>query len=153
MKEYNYPTGYYLVSILGPNILMVGVLIWGIYDRLSGDKSLLNQFVITFVPLLLLSSLAAMNQPHRITDDDEKITLYGFFQKHKYTWAEIEFLRIRRFIMTDRVLVRIGKERVLGGRYWLDTDSLQGSSELLEKMIPFDPQYEMNNKGKTKRKK
>ncbi|MBR0600594.1 hypothetical protein [Sinanaerobacter chloroacetimidivorans] len=153
MKDYSYRTGYYLVSILGPNIMMIGVLLWGIYDRLSGNNSLIHQFIITVIPLLLLSSFVAMNQPRRITDDGDNITFYGFFQKHAYKWSEIEFLRIRRFIMTDRVLVRIGKERVLGGRYWLDTDSLQGSRELLEKMIPYDPLYELNNKAKAKRKK
>jgi hypothetical protein len=89
-----------------------------------------------------------MNQPRRITDDGEIVTFYGLFQKHEYRWDEINYLRIRRFIMSDRVYVRIGKERVMGGRYWLDTDSLPGSGNLLEKMIPYDTQYEINNKRK-----
>ena len=114
---------------------------------------MVDQLIITVVPLLLFCSLLAMNQPRLITDDGEKITFYGCFQKHEYKWSEINFLRIRKFIMTDRIFVRIGKDRVMGGRYWLDTDSLPGFGELLEKMIPYDPCYEMNNIGKTKRKK
>ncbi len=152
MKEYSYQRGYYLVSILGPNIMMAGVLAWAAYERLQGNAGMINQLILVAVPILLLSSLVAMNQPKRITDDGETIIFHGFFQKHDYHWSEITFLRIRRFIMTDRVYIRIGNDRFWRGRYWLDTDSLSSSGELLEKLIPYDSQYDLNNKGKVKRK-
>jgi hypothetical protein len=152
MKEYRYDTGYYLVSVLGPNILMTCLLIWAVYCQIQGESSLLQKLVITIVPFLLFSSLLAMNQPRLITDDDETLTFYGFFQKHEYKWSEIETIRIRNFIMTDKVLVRIGKDRLLGGRYWLDTDSLRGCRELLDKMIPYDPLYERYNRKKMNNK-
>ncbi|HWQ80182.1 MAG TPA: hypothetical protein VN381_15250 [Anaerovoracaceae bacterium] len=152
MKEYRYRIGYYLVSVLGPNIMMVCLLVWAVYGRVQGESGLLQQIVLTVVPLLLISSLIAMSQPRLITDDGETLTFYGFFQKHAYKWSEIRNLRIRRFIMSDKVLVRIGKDRLLAGRYWLDTDSLEGCSELLDKMIPYDPQYERYNRGKMKKK-
>lgn len=152
MKEYRYDTGYYLVSVLGPNIMMACLLVWAIYSRVQGENGLLQQLVITIVPLLLISSLVAMNQPRLITDDGETLTFYGFFQKHEYKWSEVQNLRIRRFIMTDKVLVRIGKDRLLAGRYWLDIDSLRGSGELLDKMIPYDPLYERYNRKKMNKK-
>jgi hypothetical protein len=152
MKVYRYDFGYYLVSVLGPDILMICLFIWAVYSSAHGEGGIIQQFLLIVMPILLISSLIAMNQPHLITDDGEILTFYGFFQRHEYKWSEIQFLRIRRFIMSDKVLVRIGKERLLGGRYWIDTGSLQGSGELLDKMIPYDPQYERNNKGKVRKK-
>lgn len=145
MREYRYDTGYYLVSVLGPNIMMVCVLVWAVYSLVQGENGPLQQLAVTIVPLLLISSLVAMNQPRLITDDGETLTFYGFFQKHEYKWSEIETIRIRSFILTDKVLVRIGKERLLSGRYWLDTDSLREARELMDKMIPYDPHFERYN--------
>lgn len=153
MKVYSYKMGYFLISVLGPNILMIAVLIWGINDRLQGNSSLLNQFIIMVIPFLLINALGASNHPYRVTDDGEKLIFHGFLLKHSYFWSDITFLRIRRFLMTDRILIRIGKQGLLRGRYWIDVDSLLGSDELIDKMIPYDRNYEQNNKGKTKRKK
>lgn len=153
MKTYGYKKGYYAVSILGPNIMIAALLLYAIFDRLAGNNSWIDQLAILMGPLLLFSGLVVANQPRQITDDGETLTFYGFFQKHEYKWSEINYVRIRKFSMTDKIFIRIGRERVLKGRYWLDMSSLSGSQELLEKLIPLDPQYERYNVPRKRVKK
>lgn len=151
--EYTYRKGYFVLSIVGPIVMLAGILLWAIFDRMAGNHNIISQMAITVVPVLLFSSLIAMNHPIKIVDDGKKLTFYGFYQQHEYNWSEIDYLRIRKFMMSDRIFLRIGKERVMGGRYWIDVDSMQGASELFKKMIPYDSQYELNNISKMKASK
>lgn len=50
----------------------------------------------------------------------------------------MNYLRVREFMLTDRVLLRIGEPRLLAGRYWLNVDSLSGGRQLLEKLKQYE---------------
>lgn len=147
MKEYKYSFAFYFVSSLGPIILLTGLLVWGIMGRLEDSVNPIYHLVIIVVPVILLSSLVALNQPDKITDDEEIISFYGFGREHRYRWADIKFLKVKEFIFTDRILLRIGEPRVLGGRYWMNVDSLENGKQLLEKLKSYEIRLHPEEKG------
>lgn len=86
MKEYKYKFSIFLVSSLGPVILMIGLMLWGIIGTIKDPSNNLYRLASWVTPILLVSSLVALNQPDRITDDGETITFYGFGRQHAYGW-------------------------------------------------------------------
>lgn len=146
-KTYRYPFHVYLVSNLGPNILLIGLLIWGIVNRIQHPENWIPKLIIVVVPLLLFSAFVSLNQPSKITDDGKTITFYGYGRTHTYTWKKLNFLKIKKFMMSDKVLVRISEKNKSRGRYWLSLGSLENSKELLDKLY----EYESKIHGKKKK--
>jgi hypothetical protein len=82
------------------------------------------------MPLLLISSLVGINNPSSITLTPESIVFEGFWRKHEYRWQDVEELTLKDYGYVGKAFIRIGKYRLLGGRYWVSSN-LEGYKELL----------------------
>jgi hypothetical protein len=138
MKEYKYSRSTFVISSLGSLILMIGVMLWGLMGLIGDPHNYLYQLASYITPILLISTLISISNPDRITDDDETITFYGYGRAHSYKWNDLKNLRVKEFMITDRVLLRVGEQRILGGRYWINVDSLENGRQLLVKLKQYE---------------
>ncbi len=139
IKVYTYGRSK-LLSSYGVAILLAIVLIVCLFQWLTAPDDKTLQKMLIFIPLVLAAEFFTLNEPTKITDDGEYITFYAFSRKHAYKWDEMSQLRIKRFAMSDRVLVQIGN-KALSGRYWISTGTISDGPELLEKLLLHESKY------------
>jgi hypothetical protein len=82
------------------------------------------------IPLTIAWSLLTLHLPSRVDVDPEAISFSAYGRAHRFPWRDIERIHVRRFLVRDRVLVRIAPSPPWRGRYWL-TGSIAGFDELV----------------------
>lgn len=159
IKVYKYRTAKVLLSSLGPVLLMTFLLVVSIIAYIENPQNLIYQSLVILLPVLLLFEVFALNQPTKIIDDQEKISFHAFGQSHAFRWAELDYLRIKKFPLTTKILLRIGPNRFLRGRYWLFPKELSNGDELMakltlweQKLHPEEEQHSLPKKVEQKRK-
>jgi len=85
------------------------------------------------IPCTVAWSVVTLHLPSRVDIDAAGISFSAYGRRHSFAWSEIERIRVRRFMVRDRVLVRIEPARPWRGRYWL-TDSMQGFDALVREL-------------------
>lgn len=138
IKVYKYKTAKVLLSSLGPVLLMTLLLVASIFAYIENRQNLIYQSLVVLLPVLLLFEVFALNQPTKIIDDQEKISFHAFGQSHAFRWAELNYLKIKRFPLTTKILLRIGPNRFLRGRYWLFPKELSNGDELMAKLTEWE---------------
>ena len=86
-------------------------------------------FVVA-IPLVLAAAIGTLHAPTSVELDDQGIVFSAYGRAHRFLWREVERVRVRRFLVRDRVLVRLFPSPPWRGRYWL-TDALDGFDELV----------------------
>lgn len=82
------------------------------------------------IPATIVLSLLTLHMPSRVDVGPDGIVFSAYGREHRFAWRDVERIRVRRFIVRDRVLVRMEPSSFLRGRYWL-MDSLQGYEALV----------------------
>jgi hypothetical protein len=77
------------------------------------------------IPLTIVWSALTLHLPSRVLTDDHGVVFSAYGREHRFAWRDIERIYVRRFVVRDRVLVRILPSPPLRGRYWL-VDSIGG---------------------------
>jgi len=77
------------------------------------------------IPITIAWSVLTLHLPSRVDTDDDGIVFSAYGREHRFAWRDIQRIHVRRFVVRDRVLVRIVPSSPLRGRYWL-VDSLGG---------------------------
>jgi len=85
------------------------------------------------IPVTIAFSLVTLHLPSRVDVDQEGIAFSAYGRRHRFAWRDIERIHVRRFIVRDRVLVRLVPSSALRGRYWL-IDSLKGYDSLVREL-------------------
>jgi hypothetical protein len=85
------------------------------------------------VPAVIVWSRLTLHRPTRVHIDEEGIAFGAYGREHRFAFRDVERILVRRFVLRDRVLVRIAPAPALRGRYWL-RDSLDGYSAILAKL-------------------
>lgn len=154
MKVYKYKYSYYLVSQLIPAILIIGVFIWTIYQRIYFPENIIYRLLIVVMPVVIISTFISLNTPHKVIIDGNNIHFISFGMKHSYDLAKIKKINVKEFIFSDKYLVRVGEPSVLRGRYWI-SNNIIGHDELLaffkEKEKYYDGKKSGSIKPKTKK--
>jgi hypothetical protein len=83
------------------------------------------------IPLVLGFSITTLHYPSRVQIDEEGISFGRYGRVHRFAWREIDRIVVRRFLVADRVLVRIWPSTALRGRYWI-LDSIERFGELVK---------------------
>ncbi|HHW03812.1 MAG TPA: hypothetical protein GXX35_13570 [Thermoanaerobacterales bacterium] len=131
MKIFKYKYSYYLVSQLIPGILIVGVFLWSIYQRILFPENILYRLLVIVMPVVILSTFVSLNTPHKVIIDKNMIHFYSFGMRHSYDLNKIKKISVKEFIFSDKYLVRLGEPSVLRGRYWI-SNNIIGHDELLK---------------------
>jgi hypothetical protein len=85
------------------------------------------------IPIAIAWSRITLHRPTRVDIDDEGVAFSAYGREHRFAWSDVERVKVRRFVIRDRVLVRIVPAEPLRGRYWL-RDSLDGYPSILAKL-------------------
>jgi hypothetical protein len=85
------------------------------------------------IPAAVAWSLVTLHVPSRVDIDGAGISFSAYGRAHSFAWSDIRRIRVRRFVVRDRVLVRIEPAGLWRGRYWL-MDSLQGFDALVREL-------------------
>ena len=116
-----------IVSELLTDVMLVAVLLAITFTLSPGPLSLA---LSVGIPCVLAWGLVTLHYPRAIEVDDDAIAFTGYGRTHRYPWSTIETIRVRRFLVRDRVLVRIVPAPPWRGRYWI-LDSIGGYPALL----------------------
>ncbi len=126
-RRYTYPKSGWFGSPLRQDAWLVLALaaILAVHPR--GELALALGVAI---PLIIGWSLITLHLPSRVDIEPDGISFSAYGRQHRFAWRDIDRIHVRRFIVGDRVLVRIAPSTPLSGRYWL-MRSLTGYDELL----------------------
>ncbi len=77
-------------------------------------------------------NVCTLHFPREVRCDTTGIMLRAYGREHRFTW-DTSRITVRRFLVRDRVLLRIGPAGATRGRYWL-TDALEGYPVLVREL-------------------
>lgn len=96
----------------------------------TGPPRPLSLVLAAGIPIVLGWGILTLHFPARVEMDGDNIAFYGYGRVHRFAWHDVERVRVRRFLVRDRVLVRISPAPPFRGRYWL-VDSIEGYDALV----------------------
>ncbi len=82
-------------------------------------------FLLAAIPLVFAWGFATLHFPARVVIDDTGVVFSRYGRAHTFAWCDVERVRLRRFLMKDRVLVRLEPSPAWRGKYWI-VDSVDG---------------------------
>jgi hypothetical protein len=83
------------------------------------------------IGVALLWGYATLHVPSRAEVTPEGVAFSRYGRTHAFAWREVQRVRVRRFVVKDRVFVRLSPSPPWRGRYWL-RDSLSGYDALVK---------------------
>ncbi|MPW26992.1 hypothetical protein GC105_14500 [Alkalibaculum sp. M08DMB] len=119
MKVYEYDKKRYVVSIILPNIIVMGLIF--IYSLYNNFKFIgVNIFtLLLFVSIYtLFNTLISLSYPSKIVDTGSEYQFHAFGRKHVFKKKDIENIKIRELAAT-RMYIRINNGSILRGRFWI----------------------------------
>jgi hypothetical protein len=88
--------------------------------------------MLAAIPIVLLWGAVSLHFPSRVEVDDAGVAFARYGRVHRYAWSDVRRVRVRRFVLRDRVLVRIEPSGgAWRGRYWI-VDSLPEFERLVQ---------------------
>jgi hypothetical protein len=85
------------------------------------------------IPIVLAWGLVTLHFPSRVEIDEEGAAFARYGREHRFAWRDVTRVRVRRFLVRDRVLVRVEPSSAWSGRYWI-LDSIDGFEALLAEL-------------------
>ena len=119
------------LTVAGPLLVMGALLVLSLMRIFQGTQGALDRIAAAVVPIIAVLELGGLNRPRRITADNQGITFHGCRRRHAYQWADLSILKLKEFAFTSSVYIRIGKPRVLRGRYWIEGSKYDGIEALV----------------------
>jgi len=113
---FRYPRSRALLALAGQDVVVVVALL---VLALSDPRGALSVPLFVAAPMVLGFGVATLHHPARVDIDDEGIAFARYGRVHRFAWREIERVDVRRFLLGDRVLVRISPAGAFRGRYWV----------------------------------
>jgi hypothetical protein len=119
---HEYPRG-----LRGPVVQDVALgVIWlaflGLVDVPGGVRALM----LCANPIVFGWGLATLHFPAQVVIDEEGVRFARYGRAHRFAWKDVERVSVRRFLVRDRVLVRIEPSGgAWRGKYWI-LESIDG---------------------------
>ncbi len=107
-------------------VLSVAWLVVFLFGGAGGFRT----FLLVGIPIVLVWGALTLHFPSRVELDDEGVAFVHYGRAHRFAWRDVARVHVRRFVVRDRVLVRIEPASAWRGRYWL-LDSLEGFEPLM----------------------
>ncbi|MGG4411881.1 hypothetical protein ABER75_24770 [Niallia taxi] len=130
MKQYRYTTSVFLLSIILPVLIMMGLFIWALLQVINSGLVGIYPLILTAMPVLFITSVIGINNPSSITLTTESIIFEGFWSRHEYKWEDVKELTLKDYGYVGKAFIKIGSFHLLGGRYWISY-KLAGYKDLL----------------------
>jgi hypothetical protein len=123
-----YPRARRIASI-ATDLLLVAVAIGIPLTRPAGSLTIILSIA---VPCVLLWGAITLHYPRTIEVDAAGIAFGSYGLVHRYRWADVT-VHVRRFLVGDRVLVRLLPAPPWRGRYWI-LDSIDDYPALIAEL-------------------
>ncbi len=124
---HTYPLRTRLFHFVGQDALLAAVVLAFVALR---PVDAFARAMLVAIPIALAWSVVTLHWPSRITVDEAGVRFARYGREHAYPWRSIREVRVRRFLVRDRVLVRILPSAPWRGRYWV-LDTLEGFDDLI----------------------
>jgi hypothetical protein len=82
-------------------------------------------FLLGAIPLVVAWGALTLHFPAKVDVDETKVVFSRYGRAHTFAWRDVERVRVRRFLVKDRVLVRLEPSPAWRGKYWI-VDSVSG---------------------------
>jgi hypothetical protein len=88
--------------------------------------------LLAAIPIVLAWGAVSLHFPSRVEIDDAGVAFARYGRVHRFEWRDVRRVRVRRFVLKDRVLVRIEPSGgAWRGRYWI-VDSMQEFDRIVQ---------------------
>jgi hypothetical protein len=109
------------------------VFAWLAFLALVDVPAGVRALMLGAIPIVLLWGIATLHFPASVETSDEGIAFARYGRVHRFAWRDLKRVKVRRFLVRDRVLVRLEPSTAWRGRYWL-TDRLDGFDGIVAKL-------------------
>ena len=116
-------------AAIATDLLLVGIAIGIPLTRAAGSLSIVLSIAI---PCVLAWGIVTLHYPRVVETDESGITFGGYGFSHRYSWDAVR-VHVRKFLVRDRVLIRLTPAPPWRGRYWL-LDPLDGYDALVKEL-------------------
>lgn len=117
----------YPCGLRGPareDALLIGT--WLVFLVLVDVPAGVRLLMLAAIPIVLAWGAVSLHFPSRVEIDDKGVAFARYGRVHRFPWKDVRRVRVRRFVLRDRVLVTIEPSGgAWKGRYWI-VDSLPG---------------------------
>lgn len=112
---HRYPRARHVASI-ATDLLLAAV---AVYLAVTRPEGTLGYLLAIAVPAVLLFGVVTLHYPRVVELDADGVCFSAYGRAHRYEWSAIERVHVRKFLVRDRVLVRVLPARPWRGRYWI----------------------------------
>jgi len=116
--------------VLGNDLVLAAMMLAIVIAHPTGKLALA---LCAAIPLVFLWGFVTLHFPSRVEIDDRSVTFHAYGRSHRFLWSDVRTVRVRRFLVRDRVLVWLSPSPPWRGRYWL-LDSMQGFDALVKSL-------------------
>lgn len=130
MTTYAYPPREWLKRVVAEDaylLLAIPLLVW------LAPPAPFFTILVAAIPLVIGYRIATLHFPSRVVVDDAHVSFSAYGRIHRFAWSDIERVHVRRFLVKDRVLVRVAPSPPWRGRYWLTSD-IDGYASLVAEL-------------------
>lgn len=99
----------------------------------SRPQGALFVLLLAAIPIVVVFRILTLHFPRRVVLDDSAVSFSAYGRTHTFAWGDVAHVSVRRFLVKDRVLVRIRPASALRGRYWL-THAMDGYEEVVAEL-------------------
>ena len=121
MRTFGYELRRDRASLLAQDALLACVFVVTVLWRPEGSLGDIAAALRIAIPLVLLWGWLTLHFPTHVEIGDTYIAFSRYGRIHRFERHRIESISVRRFLVRDRVLIRILPSPPWRGRYWLLT--------------------------------
>jgi hypothetical protein len=85
------------------------------------------------IAAVMVWGFATLHVPSRVELSPSGVSFSRYGRTHAFAWRDVARVRVRRFLVGDRVLVRLHPSPPWRGRYWM-SESIEGYAEVVRQL-------------------
>jgi hypothetical protein len=128
--EHRYPRRLYVASVVLQDVVLAAA--FALLLSTHPGSPFARVFAAAALVVLVWGGLT-LHFPSRVVLDGAGISFHRYGRAHWFAWSDVQAVRVRRFLVRDRVLVRILPSPPWRGRYWI-LDGIERFEELVGKL-------------------
>ncbi len=132
-QHHAYSPRQFAFAVVGQDALLAAVVAVALLALASGGGSPFLYALGAGAFAVLAWGFGTLNFPSHVEQTEDGITFRRYGRAHSFAWRDVRAVRVRRFLVRDRVFVRLEPSTALRGRYWL-LDGLSGYSDLVREL-------------------